>query len=384
MDRTYWYEIGQFLPGEKVVSQQPGVRLYEGEEKTTFESGNVQLTTHRLTWDDEDQEGRVIALDLSMVIRIESISGTITKSPKIAVYLQKAQPSKSQPGPSVLEKASHIRLSFRKGGQQEFLRLFKRTLEAKEWEKHLPPPPQQVQGASKIRAGIVGIERNIEKKQRETDKEVSQAFKDLDGLIEKAKDMVNLVNKFAAKIEEKKGTVSEDETIQFKAYLLSVGIANPVTRETHGSGSVYHKELAKQLAAFLEKPLQEANGIMTLADVYCRFNRARGMELISPDDVVGACNMFEVLSLPMRLRRFDSGVLVVQSLSHSEEAIIQDTAKFVSNHGSLTAEELTKLAEVSIMLANERLIVTEKAGRICRDDSVEGLKFYPNRFLHEV
>ena len=27
---------------------------------------------------------------------------------------------------------------------------------------------------SKIRAGIVGIERNIEKKQRETDKEVSQ------------------------------------------------------------------------------------------------------------------------------------------------------------------------------------------------------------------
>lgn len=25
-------------------------------KQTTFESGNVQLTTHRLTWDDEDQE----------------------------------------------------------------------------------------------------------------------------------------------------------------------------------------------------------------------------------------------------------------------------------------------------------------------------------------
>lgn len=33
MDRTYWYEIGQFLPGERVVSQQSGVRLYDGEEK---------------------------------------------------------------------------------------------------------------------------------------------------------------------------------------------------------------------------------------------------------------------------------------------------------------------------------------------------------------
>ena len=25
--------------------------------------------------------------------------------------------------------------------------------------------------------------------------------------------------------------------------------------------------------------------------------------------------------------------------------------------------------------------MTEKAGSVCRDDSVEGLRFYPNRFL---
>ena len=33
MDRAYWFEIGHFLPGEKVVSQQSGVRLYDGEDK---------------------------------------------------------------------------------------------------------------------------------------------------------------------------------------------------------------------------------------------------------------------------------------------------------------------------------------------------------------
>ena len=31
-----------------------------------------------------------------------------------------------------------------------------------------------------------------------------------------------------------------------------------------------------------------------------------------------------------------------------------------------------------------RLLITEKAGKACRDDSVEGLRFYPNRFLTEV
>ena len=37
----------------------------------------------------------------------------------------------------------------------------------------------------RLRAGIVGIERNIEKKQRQTGQQVSQAFKDLDALINK-------------------------------------------------------------------------------------------------------------------------------------------------------------------------------------------------------
>ena len=140
----------------------------------------------------------------------------------------------------------------------------------------------------KLRAGIVGIERGIEKKQRDTDKQVNQVCKhegystkgfivllslffilfqrhlrtwmlsltryysavytvSIIAILVKAKDMVGLVNKFAAKMEDKKGSVSEDEvslcaaiaslivtawfqTVQFKSYLLSVGISNPVTR----------------------------------------------------------------------------------------------------------------------------------------------------------
>jgi EAP30/Vps36 family len=41
-----------------------------------------------------------------------------------------------------------------------------------------------------------------------------------------------------------------------------------------------------QLADFLRVPLERAGGMMTLPDVYCLFNRARGTELISPDDLL--------------------------------------------------------------------------------------------------
>ena len=37
---------------------------------------------------------------------------------------------------------------------------------------------------------------------------------------------------------------------------MSLGIANSVTRETHGTGTKYHEELAKQLADLLTKPIE--------------------------------------------------------------------------------------------------------------------------------
>mgnify|MGYP003684061497 CR=1 FL=1 len=35
-----------------------------------------------------------------------------------------------------------------------------------------------------------------------------------------------------------------------------MGIPDPVTRETHGSGDKYYTELARQLSSVLEKPLK--------------------------------------------------------------------------------------------------------------------------------
>ena len=36
---------------------------------------------------------------------------------------------------------------------------------------------------------------------------------------------------------------------------------------------------------------------------------------------------------------------------------------------------------LSVILARERLLAAEGAGLLARDDTVEGLRFFPNRFL---
>lgn len=52
--------------------------------------------------------------------------------------------------------------------------------------------------------------------------------------------------------------------------------------------------------------------------------------------------------------------------------------------GSLSAEQLAQQLGISVILAKERLLSTEKAGKACRDDTIEGLLFYPNLFLEKL
>lgn len=70
---------------------------------------------------------------------------------------------------------------------------------------------------------------------------------------------------------------------------------------------------------------------MTLTDVYCRVNRARGLELLSPEDLLNASRQLASLDLPIVLRVFDSGVMVLQARSHDDNTIVGIIADLVSN-----------------------------------------------------
>ncbi|KAK1800494.1 hypothetical protein P4O66_005713 [Electrophorus voltai] len=382
MDRFMWTN-GLLEMNETLVIQQRGVRLYDGDEKAKLEVGVVLLSTHRLLWRDLKNHECCVCIPLSQIIFFEEQAAGIGKSAKIVIHLHPA-PANKEPGPYQNSKFSYIKLSFKEHGQIEFYRRLTEEMIQKRWES--TPASQPITATAGLKTGrtravgIVGIERKLEEKRKETDKNISEAFEDLSKLMEKAKEMVELSRSIASKIKDKQGDITEDETIRFKSYLLSMGIANPVTRETHGSGTHYHMQLARQLGDILQAPLEERGGMMALTEVYCLVNRARGMELLSPEDLVNACKMFESLKLPLRLRVFDSGVMVVQLQSHSEEEMIASAIDSVSEKGSLTAEEFGKLLGLSVLLAKERLLLAEKMGHLCRDDSVEGLRFYPNLF----
>jgi ESCRT-II complex subunit VPS36 len=377
MDR--WQFLSQMPPppGEQVLHKQGGVRLYDGDSRSSFDDSYIDLTSHRMVVKEHN-----MGLDLFRVISIEKEEGGFMRSDKIIVKMHPLSDREEVvERPVKKQKENFIKLSFRSGGQTEFYKYLQSSLQERAWV----PKPAQVRGPVKreIRAGITGIEKKMSQKVKQDNANISQAFQDLDQLMEMAKPMVKLAKSISTKIRDKQGEITEDETVQFKSYLLSLGIDDPITKDSAGSDKKYYQGLAKEMFLILDQPIQDAGGMMTLTDAFVRVNRARGLELVSPDDILLACQSLKDVSLPMSLHTFGSGVMVLRTSNHSEEEVTQNLMNQLESVGSFTPEEMSTSLGLSVILAKERLLSAEGEGLLCRDDSVEGLRFYPNRFLME-
>lgn len=78
---------------------------------------------------------------------------------------------------------------------------------------------------------------------------------------------------------------------------------------------------------------------------------------------------------------FDSGVKVLQLRTSKIEETIAETYQLAESLGFIDANRLAKHIGISSILALQRLLEAEKLDKLCRDDSIEGLFFYPNKFL---
>jgi ESCRT-II complex subunit VPS36 len=241
--------------------------------------------------------------------------------------------------------------------------------------------------------GILGIERQIRDQEISVDRNISEAFHDLKQLMQKAKEMSATAKSIAQKVKDRSNKdISDDETIVFKSHLLALGVGtemdDPVTRKQSANESAYFVELGKQIAALIKPVLDNSTGQMPLTDLYCTVNRARGLELISTEDLLNACYTLEKQRSGLRLVQFDSGLLVVQSDQYNSEKVSREISDMVqqaydSMQCGLSAQSLAVAAGISSALAKQRLLAAELRGFICRDESLQGMQFWPNRFLCE-
>jgi ESCRT-II complex subunit VPS36 len=164
-----------------------------------------------------------------------------------------------------------------------------------------------------------------------------------------------------------------------RASSLSSSSSSPALRD-------YYELTARQIADFLLPRLSndKAGGIMSLTDVYCLFNRARGTNLISPEDLREACALLGDLNVGLSQRIFPSGVIVIQldqfALSSNNRNSDSKMAKTLINLCPTTALEASHALKLSPLLALEQLEEAERLGLLCRDVTLETVRFFYNKF----
>ncbi|CAB3397572.1 unnamed protein product [Caenorhabditis bovis] len=373
MNRLTWYTPGEST--EELLCQAGHVGIYEGDLKNTqFEQGTASLTLQRIIWADSSDPDRRLVLHHSLVLSMEKHHKSMfSKGGKIVVKLDK--PKGNQVGPVNSSQYDTIRFVFRHGGEDDFFKKYEDAIRRKTWQRSSSSSSSGCSRASgNLRAvGISGIERRLAENHQKTHETITQAFDDMSKLMETAREMVNLSKSISEKVRTRKGEISEDETIAFKSYLLSLGVSDPVTKSTFGgSDSEYYQLLAKEINDTLLPTIKEHGGMIALPEVYCRINRARGMELLSPEDVMNACEALKRIDSPLELHRFPSGVFVVQLKDASVESTVEQTLELVAALGRASANDLAENLGITVVLARERLLAAEEKGLICRDDSIEG------------
>lgn len=319
-----------------------------------------------------------------------------------------------------------VKISFRGGGEKLFYERLKGCMTQRKWLLQGAPPiptshrlvdesglsissanPETGERASKA-AGIAALEQRGLNIRKNNELIIGSAFEDLEALMASAKEVVALAERLARQTAAANGAGS-GSSVEAKAILAESAnqLGLVTTKDMFGTGSgsesLYISELSRNLAEFLTDDargvLRKQGGIMTLVDLWAVFNRARGgVELVSPTDLAKAARMWEELRLPLRLRQFRSGVLVVQGSDRTDETTVRSLTTWLRGLRQIppdrdvawdwrifgrgvTAKDAAQRFGWSIGVAEAELEMAEERGVLCREEGIEGVKFWENFIL---
>ena len=311
-----------------------------------------------------------------------------------------------------------VKFSFHAGGEKIFHERLKGAMVQRKWLlQNAPPLPDSYQSSSSRPAniigsdgsvrppterertvGIAGLERQGLQLRKKNEAVIGSAFEDLDALMASAKEIVALAESFSKKSDD--GSTEANQLIAESAKALDMVTTKDMFGSSAGSESLYLSEMSRNLAEYLTDDakgiLRKEGGIMSLVDLWAVFNRARGgVELISPMEFEKAARLWEKLKLPVRLRQFKNGLLVVQQADRTDDKTIAQLLSWLQEvHYTLpnddinwdyetfgrgiTAQEAAQRFGWSVGVASEELEMAEEKGALCREEGVEGLRFWEN------
>ncbi|KAJ4001799.1 vacuolar protein sorting-associated protein 36 [Lentinula boryana] len=289
-----------------------------------------------------------------------------------------------------------IKLSFRRGGDKAFYAALKRSLKGRAWEV----APSNVANDG-VRSGISGIMQAVETSAQNRDINMSNALEDLEALMAKAKDMVQLAaelnerltasstttanNPYSSSLSLLSSTSTEPEEATFiRSSLSQLGLQmenTPVTLDMMKDEREWMEQLARELANVLQGSakanlpssagggMMKERGIIALDEVWGGWNRARGVALIPPSTFLQVVPLLPAFTNPtITSRSLNSGLAVLHTPPYSRAAFAARVCGLLALAGPKSTTEIAQEEGMTISLTAEMLNIVEEDGDVCRDD----------------
>jgi len=291
------------------------------------------------------------------------------------------------------------------------------------------------------RVGIEGIFSQVDLQARGESDEMKDAFRDLEALMNRAKKMVDLAETLNAKLTRQEAAAAatgkgvegtgDQQNIEratiIRSSLVRLGLPTPaITLDMAKDEMEYNMQLARELAGLLytgSSPLmgkgrvvtnsinnkskvqdqlnfndtnENRRGIMPLDELWCMWNRARGVALVSPACLLAVCKILPTITLPqIDCKTFQSGIRVLHTskyqssrfslrvlsfLGEKKREAEEEPANIKDHIGKVgaTTLEIAKKEDCPLYLVNELLTEVEyEIGTIVRDDNGQ-VSWYEN------
>lgn len=154
--------------------------------------------------------------------------------------------------------------------------------------------------------------------------------------------------------------MTDQEMSEIQELMFNMGMTDDFTSTVSKqiSGKRFYQDLASEIESFLDRVItsDRFSGVMGLVDLFCMYNRARGTDLVSPEDMAIACQAIQDRSAKYCIKAYTkSGIKTVQLRSFNEKAYYERIAAALADSPGMTADKLATHFKINVGIMKEHI-----------------------------
>ena len=217
----------------------------------------------------------------------------------------------------------------------------------------------------------IGVERA---KISENESAVSSSFSSFDSLFGNLRDLKQIMGEMKSST-----THSDGQNPDVNKILKDIGFVSVISKDE--AGRDYYRQLAGDLYQICQSSLFKTyGGMVSLLDVFYFYNKKRQMQLISPEELLKACEQFEKFGCNAKLVSYPNNIRMIESTFFDPEKDFNEHFKryFSEFKQGYTAEQVARKRGLPLVIVDIKLKKAVRKGWLAIDDRIQGVKYYKN------